>query len=133
MEKGERYLRKSESLRKHIRDQRLGQSSGGHKVKDSKTPTETPRSKSRIGGFDEIDRDSDEDEEDDDDDDEKDSDVDDETSKLERTPPPSYGNRSASDKDSLESSSSPEEEDEYLSSEKDSHEEVDKQLKFMSI
>ncbi|XP_030837027.1 von Willebrand factor A domain-containing protein 3B isoform X4 [Strongylocentrotus purpuratus] len=128
MEKGERYLRKSESLRKHIREQRLGQSSGGHKVKDSKAPTETSRSKSRIGGFDEIDRDSDEDEEDDEeddeDDDEKDSDVDDETGKLERTPPPSYGNRSASDKDSLESSSSPEEEDEYLSSEKDSHEEA---------
>ncbi|XP_041462948.1 von Willebrand factor A domain-containing protein 3B-like isoform X3 [Lytechinus variegatus] len=123
IEKGERYLRKSESLRKHIREQKLGPSTGSHrsKVKDSTATLETMRSSSRVGGFDEIDRDSDEE----DDDEDKDSDLDlvDETGKSERTPR-SYSNRSASDKDSFGSSSSAEEEDEYLSSEKDSHEEA---------
>ncbi|XP_071510905.1 von Willebrand factor A domain-containing protein 3B-like [Diadema antillarum] len=144
IEKGERYLKKSEMLRRHIREQKLGHSTSSHgsssKFGDSRRPRSV-RSSSRMEAYDDVD-DKDSDDHDDDDDDgeddedeekdldEKDTDEDaeDAESALHQSDTSrSHGNKSertASDKDSIASSSSPEEEDEYLSSEKDIQEEA---------
>ena len=137
MEKGERYIQKSEMLRRHIKEQQLGQSSANHRSKltDSSTPRSF-RSSMKKEAFDEVDKDSDEEEEENDEEKDSDLDIEDDSvfDKSEGTARSrGKSGKSVSDKDSLTSSSSAEEEDQYLSSEKDSHEEVDRRLQFLSI